>query len=476
MRSDNVYPKYQTKDVIVGNKDSSVGIVTLWTKKDEILKHINCDKFNIIGQLYSNVGINYIIRNCLSNKKIRHIVMVGEDLSGSGETLKTFFEDGVLRNKIIGTRDALIDEEISHKAIGLLRTNVELIDWRNQKDYSMLNALLIKLESNSESYGDPEYFPDKKIKFPDRYPSENIGFVIRKKNIGDAWLSLLYHIMRYGCHKPSSYSDDQIELLDLMTVTNENMKIDDGSVIVDFKDYYLFTEDELDEYYAQIITSEPHGVNYTYGQRLRNHNGIDQIQGIIDELKKEKFSRRAIAFTWNVEKDTGNKNAPCLDLVQCNIQDNKLYLTGYIRSNDMVKAWVQNVYGLRRLQKLISDELHVNMGNLTTISCSAHIYESDVETVQSILENNKLCIVDDYDPRGDFIIDVDDVTKEIDIEQHDPFTGNSIDLVYGKSAGEVTRKLAMKNMIINPYHAMYLGRELQKVEYCIKNGEKYVQG
>ncbi len=88
-------------------------------------------------------------------------------------------------------------------------------------------------------------------------------------------------------------------------------------------------------------------------------------------------SRRAIAFTWDVVDDINAKSAPCLDLVNAIVQDNKLFLTCYIRSNDMYRAWPQNAFGLRQIQKIIADGVGIKMGKLCIVSNSAHIYERD---------------------------------------------------------------------------------------------------
>lgn len=457
------FPKYQVKDLIVGNLESNVGVVTLWTEKTEVAKHLDKKNYCVIGQLYSVEGVNYLIRNCLANKNIRYIVMLGEDISGTGDVLELLFDGVVVGEHRIGNTDIYLDEEIQEDAIFNFLENVQLLDYRNKKDFSEINKYIAQL-NDAESYGEPEIFPEKKIEFPHHYPSERVGFIVREESIGDAWLKLLQTIMRYGIHKESSYSDDQIELLDLMTVTNEPMDFDrNGLSEIDFKDYYLFSKEHLEEYYDQIISAKPYnGINYTYGQRLRSHFDVDQIAEIIDELKKEKFSRRAVAITWDVKIDHDSSHAPCLDLVQCNIQDNKLYLTAYIRSNDMVKAWVENAYGLRRLQKFISVAIGVPMGTLITISNSAHIYESDISIVEKLITRNVLVKYDD--PRGNFIIDTSDDLINLQLLDN----GKVIDQYSGDSAEAITIQLYMNNVISNPYHAMYLGRELQRAELRLK--------
>src|SRR3989338_10957945 len=137
--------------------------------------------------------------------------------------------------------------------------------------------------------------------------------------MGDIWLKILDTIMRFGNVKKSQHSSDQREVVNLISViTGENVDA------IDWKPYFLFTKEELQNYLPQVLTKNPiPNVEYTYGQRLRDHDGIDQIRSIIEDLKKTPYSRRAVVVTWKVAKDHNNPHAPCLDLIQCLVQNNK---------------------------------------------------------------------------------------------------------------------------------------------------------
>jgi thymidylate synthase len=128
----------------------------------------------------------------------------------------------------------------------------------------------------------------------------------------------------------------------------------------------------LDIYAAQFNDPDKGTFVYTYGERLNKDN---QIQYIIDSLKKNHSTRRAVAKTWIPEIDHHEQHVPCLQLVELLIRDNKLYMTAVFRSHDIGRAYVSNVYGLGTLQARIAKEVGVGIGSLTTHSISAHIYE-----------------------------------------------------------------------------------------------------
>ena len=106
----------------------------------------------------------------------------------------------------------------------------------------------------------------------------------------------------------------------------------------------------------------------------------------------------------------------------------------------------------------------------------------------------------ELDPKGYFLIKIDPLTNELILEHYmnnidikgravDPETGKLIgcstknpnqptNIIRGKSAKEVGIQISEGD---GPFplsrldHAMYIGRELQRAEQCLKRGEEYVQ-
>lgn len=126
------------------------------------------------------------------------------------------------------------------------------------------------------------------------------------------------------------------------------------------------------ERYAQTEILSPKnnlGFDYTYGERLG-----EQIEQVIGKLKEEPNSRRAIATPWLRTHDIAMKHPPCLIVLDFLIRGEALHLTAFFRSHDIKQAWPANVYGLGQLLKHVADEVGVEVGSLTTVSVSAHIY------------------------------------------------------------------------------------------------------
>lgn len=458
----NFLPKYYANQLIINPQAvAGIAIATGWTKKEEIWKNLSesaKQKVSVAGQLYSKEGINFIIRNLFLNPQINYLIVAGRDLSGSIKEFKSFLS---------GDKKNFLHGEIPPERIK------EFIDYFSKNSLFVEEAELESALKSFDASKLPEKWTENPIDFPDHlaekadvFPSEKAGFRIEGKKVSEVWLKVLDRILKFGHEKMSSYGERQKELIDVMTIINgENP---DEPFLPEF---LYFNQQDLLNYYPQMMTDKVfEGVEYTYGSRLRNHKGINQIQGIIEELKKENFSRRAIAFTWDVEKDHRNPKSPCLDLIQMLVQDGVLYFTAYIRSNDMYRAWPQNAFGLLKIQKEIAGALGMIIDKLIIISCSAHIYERDFLEAGNIIKENKPELECAMDPRGNFVIEVKNgeiAAKHIDSQ------GVFIQEFKGKTAREIRDKISA--FVFDTAHALYLGEELLKAEQALKSGAEYLQ-
>ncbi|MDG6251135.1 thymidylate synthase, partial [Methanocalculus sp.] len=130
-----------------------------------------------------------------------------------------------------------------------------------------------------------------------------------------------------------------------------------------------------------VFEYDYHSRLFDWGQGLKLKEGdihADQIRYIIEKLKNEPVSRRAVAVTWNPAIDETLDDCPCLQLIQCVIRkegDARLLdMKVVFRSNDMLSAAGANMYALARLQQCIAEAVGVPVGAYTHISLVPHIY------------------------------------------------------------------------------------------------------
>ena len=120
---------------------------------------------------------------------------------------------------------------------------------------------------------------------------------------------------------------------------------------------------------------------YTYHQRFAY-----QLPWVIEELRRNPFSRRAIMNIRDFEVDSSNDHPACLQSIHFVIRDNKLNMTVMMRSNDAVQATFMNAVGFISLQKKVAAELEVPVGSYTHIAYSFHAYENCFEKLKKYAE------------------------------------------------------------------------------------------
>lgn len=130
---------------------------------------------------------------------------------------------------------------------------------------------------------------------------------------------------------------------------------------------------------------------YSYGPRIFNfQKKINQVNDfIIPTLQAKPSSRKAIICLWDPVEDSNNLNpdAPGLISLDFKLRDNKLNVTGIIRSNDMFFGWPANIYQIRTIQEYVAKRVGCKIGEIATLSVSAHIFTDQLEHIQKALES-----------------------------------------------------------------------------------------
>jgi len=463
------WPIYYRDELEVGDRQSCVAVCTLWTPRKPVAQALDRESFSVVGSLYSRDGINAIIRNVLAHPVIRHIVLCGREMTDSGDALVALIEKGVDTEWRVVGNGAQIDCEVPVAAIDDFRRATNLHDHRGTTSPAKMAQVVAALGS-LPPFGQPRTFPETK-RDSDTFPAERAGFVVRGRDVPEVWVQLLSHIMTFGRVTPTDYGQRQKELVDVMAV------IEGGdSPSAELPAWMPVSSAEGKEY-AELFMSpqEQPGVAYSYGQRLRAYWGVDQITVMAEDLKRFRFSRRSVASVWDPRLDSGSEDPPCIDLVQALVRDGKLHLTAYIRSNDIYRAWPQNAIALRHLQTVLAEEVQqTGVGDLITLSQSAHVYEDCWERVLELLDGEAKGLISGarfrQDPRGSFVIRVED--GEIIVDHYSP-EGDRLRTLRSGSARDLERLLSP--FVSLPEHGMYVGRELGRAERALRMGERYEQ-
>lgn len=139
-------------------------------------------------------------------------------------------------------------------------------------------------------------------------------------------------------------------------------------------------------------------VNSNYGYCIREKFGFDQWEYVKDMLNESPESRQAVVHIKTASNEI-SKDVNCTVCLQFLIRDNKLYMTTYMRSNDIWMGFPYDVFQFTAMQVLLSMELGVELGTYTHIAGSLHLYKRDYEKMKENLEARTKSL-DNKDERG----------------------------------------------------------------------------
>jgi thymidylate synthase len=108
---------------------------------------------------------------------------------------------------------------------------------------------------------------------------------------------------------------------------------------------------------------------------------FDQIQYVIDELKRQPYSRRLVVSAWEPGNATKSKLPPCHYSYAFNVNDGKLNCHLTQRSGDIALGIPFNLAAYSLLTQIIAQETGLELGFFAHTIIDAHIYTADEGTI-----------------------------------------------------------------------------------------------
>lgn len=210
------------------------------------------------------------------------------------------------------------------------------------------------------------------------------------ENLDDAWLYWYNELLSQDSSQSSRDGGIKGEIINAVTIlenpTNNIMKNDIRKLSIKYAIgellWYLSGNRKLQEIQKYSkgwdrMTDDGVNVNSNYGYCIMEKFGFNQWQWVKNELKTNQNSRRAIIHI-KEPSDKPSKDVNCTVSLQFFIRENKLFLTTYMRSNDIWFGFPYDVFQFTNMQILMSMELGLNLGSYTHFAGSLHLYERDV--------------------------------------------------------------------------------------------------
>ncbi|MEI8230209.1 MAG: thymidylate synthase [Candidatus Peregrinibacteria bacterium] len=134
-----------------------------------------------------------------------------------------------------------------------------------------------------------------------------------------------------------------------------------------------------------------------YGHQWRNfggtvkangtyeENGVDQIQWLLQEMRKNPNSRRLIITGWNPAEQNRVALPPCHTLFQFWIADGKLSCQLYQRSADVFLGVPFNIASYALLTHMIAQVMELKVGEFVHTLGDAHLYLNHLDQTKEQL-------------------------------------------------------------------------------------------
>ena len=133
-----------------------------------------------------------------------------------------------------------------------------------------------------------------------------------------------------------------------------------------------------------------------YGPRLRawpRRDGdggvIDQLRWVVDHLRADRSSRRAVVTIYDPVMDSQpGKDIPCNNWLDFKSRLGRLHLHVAIRSNDLIWGWSGiNAFEWSVLQEVVASILGIDVGPLSFSISSLHVYDRHWSRAEKITDD-----------------------------------------------------------------------------------------
>lgn len=116
----------------------------------------------------------------------------------------------------------------------------------------------------------------------------------------------------------------------------------------------------------------------------------NQLEYVVETLKKDPNSRRVMINLWDVDKLHEMALTPCCYNVIFNVLDGKLYMQLNIRSSDVALGLPFNIFQFQVLHKLIAHECKVEPADMIVMISNLHYYDRHEEKLLNQVDYDEL--------------------------------------------------------------------------------------
>lgn len=197
------------------------------------------------------------------------------------------------------------------------------------------------------------------------------------------YYAMLAKILRNGKHQTNKKGD-------ILYLTNQVMQMTPGDLLDVFESHWVARKKlkaELGLFLSGERSTEKYreaGItwwDYCGPVMINSYpTYFAKLPGLIEKINEEKRnSKNYVLFLGETNAET--TQAPCLSLIQFQIEEGELVLTAYQRSSDASLGLPSDIYHLY----LISRQIDIPLRSITLMLGNVHIYENNIENTMKML-------------------------------------------------------------------------------------------
>tara|TARA_R110000850_G_scaffold277120_1_gene423037 strand:- start:18132 stop:18779 length:648 start_codon:yes stop_codon:yes gene_type:complete len=205
---------------------------------------------------------------------------------------------------------------------------------------------------------------------------------IQEQTIGKAWIKAMQLIINNGFEGIYDGNDKILEHIPVIIEITQPKLTD--TIIQKYA-----KKESLDFMMNNFVKMEPILTwGYSYAQRLYDYDGTNQINEIINILKKKPNAKSATINLLCLKGDKEHK--PCLTSLDFKVRRDTLIIMGNFRSQDIGKKMYADAVELYKIGRYISKQLGLKKIIVMHIINSAHIYMKDLNNIYKILDSLRI--------------------------------------------------------------------------------------
>jgi len=213
------------------------------------------------------------------------------------------------------------------------------------------------------------------------------------RNVDNVWLSTLHRLLQAKKTSPRSFETREIinhtSVVDMSDPVVKNKARKMNYAFMYAEAYWILSGSNMAQdiapYCKPIAKFSDDGVRFdgAYGPMV-----VQQIRYCVDCLNSDLLSRQAVMSIWR-PNPRPSKDIPCTVSLQFLVRDGKINCIANMRSSDIWLGWVYDVFNFSCIANYIRLSLKhsLRLGNLYLNAASQHLYESDAEKAQKVVDS-----------------------------------------------------------------------------------------